>query len=64
MGTVTTRRIHEPVGTHDSYRVLDDGIWPRGLKKDAAVIDLWLKEAAPNKQLARQPLDPYPTPSL
>lgn len=34
----------------DGYRILINGIWPRGVTKDKAMVDAWLKEAAPSKQ--------------
>lgn len=37
----------------DGYRVLVDRLWPRGIKKEAAQIDLWLKEVAPSNELRK-----------
>jgi uncharacterized protein YeaO (DUF488 family) len=45
------RRIYEDPSPDDGKRVLVDRVWPRGLTKDAASIDLWLKEAAPSTRL-------------
>ena len=52
MGTIGTRRVYEssPQGT---YRILVDRIWPRGLSKEDAAVDLWLKEVAPSAALRR-----------
>jgi uncharacterized protein YeaO (DUF488 family) len=48
---VTVKRIYEPAAPQDGYRVLVDRLWPRGIKKEAAHIDQWLKEVAPSTQL-------------
>lgn len=48
-----TKRIYEPAASADGYRVLVDRIWPRGVKKSEATIDLWLKELAPSTELRR-----------
>ncbi len=47
------KRIYEPPQAGDGYRVLVDRLWPRGLSKDKADIDLWLKEIAPSNGLRR-----------
>jgi uncharacterized protein YeaO (DUF488 family) len=49
--TIRLKRIYEPVGEQDGYRVLVDRLWPRGVSKDDAAIDLWLKEVAPSRSL-------------
>jgi uncharacterized protein YeaO (DUF488 family) len=46
--TVTLKRIYEPPDKADGTRVLVDRLWPRGLAKDKAHIDLWLREIAPS----------------
>ena len=45
------KRAYEPADPGDGMRVLVDRLWPRGLHKDAAGIDLWLKEIAPSTEL-------------
>ena len=50
---VEIKRVYEPPSLSDGQRVLVDRLWPRGLKKSAARIDLWLKELAPSHQLRR-----------
>lgn len=45
------KRAYEAPSTEDGRRVLVDRLWPRGLSKDKAAIDLWLKEAAPSNEL-------------
>ena len=48
---VKTKRIYEPAAATDGYRVLVDRLWPRGLTKEAARIDRWMKEVAPSNEL-------------
>jgi uncharacterized protein YeaO (DUF488 family) len=49
--TVTIKRVYEDATPSDGYRVLVDRLWPRGVSKSRAAIDLWLKEIAPSPQL-------------
>jgi len=49
--TVRIKRIYHPPEKADGLRVLVDGMWPRGIKKDEAQIDLWLKDIAPSAVL-------------
>lgn len=48
---VNIKRIYEPAEKNDGYRILVDRLWPRGLTKESAKIDLWLKEVAPSTEL-------------
>jgi uncharacterized protein YeaO (DUF488 family) len=50
---VRTKRIYEPPSDADGYRVLIDGIWPRGISRERAAIDLWARELAPSAPLRR-----------
>jgi len=50
-GSVALKRAYEPTAPEDGQRVLVDRLWPRGLSKDKAAIDLWLKEIAPSTAL-------------
>lgn len=45
------KRIYDEPAGDDGYRVLIDRLWPRGLSKEKAAIDLWLKEIAPSEGL-------------
>jgi uncharacterized protein YeaO (DUF488 family) len=45
------KRAYEPPAPEDGFRVLVDRLWPRGLSREAAAIDLWLKEIAPSAEL-------------
>jgi uncharacterized protein YeaO (DUF488 family) len=48
------KRVYEPAAEDDGLRVLVDRLWPRGLTKQKARIDLWLKEIAPSVALRRR----------
>jgi len=48
---IRTKRIYEPLDPDEGYRVLVDRVWPRGMSKEKARIDSWLKELAPSKEL-------------
>jgi uncharacterized protein YeaO (DUF488 family) len=50
---LVVKRAYEPAEESDGYRVLVDGLWPRGLSKSRARIDSWLKEIAPSAELRR-----------
>ena len=45
------KRVYEPVSAKDGYRILVDRLWPRGLSKERAAVDLWLKDIAPSTEL-------------
>jgi len=47
------KRVYETPKEEDGYRVLVDRLWPRGLKKEAAKIDLWMKDVAPSDPLRK-----------
>ncbi|HSS98511.1 MAG TPA: DUF488 family protein, partial [Terriglobales bacterium] len=51
--TIRIKRIYEPAEAQDGYRVLVDRLWPRGVSKQDAAIDLWLKEVAPSAALRK-----------
>jgi uncharacterized protein YeaO (DUF488 family) len=51
--SVAVKRVYEPVSPKDGYRILVDRLWPRGLSKDRAAVDLWLKDIAPSTELRR-----------
>lgn len=48
---ITTKRVYEPYSRTDGYRVLVERLWPRGLSKANAHVDLWAKEIAPSTEL-------------
>lgn len=47
------KRIYENSVEEDNCRVLVDGLWPRGISKERAHLDLWLKEIAPSNELRK-----------
>ena len=49
---ISIERIYNPV-KGDGLRILVDRLWPRGLTKDEAKIDLWLKEIGPSNELRK-----------
>jgi uncharacterized protein YeaO (DUF488 family) len=48
------KRVYEPPDTADEARILVDRLWPRGLSREGARIELWLKEIAPSDALRRR----------
>ncbi len=48
---IKLKRIYELPEKSDGFRILVDRLWPRGVKKEAAKIDLWLKDIAPSPDL-------------
>lgn len=51
--TVTIKRVYEPATPKDGSRVLVDRLWPRGLSKQKAAIDEWLRDLAPSNELRK-----------
>jgi uncharacterized protein YeaO (DUF488 family) len=47
------KRAYEPAHPDDGTRILVDRLWPRGITKDSAGIDLWLKDVAPSNELRK-----------
>lgn len=50
---IQTKRIYEPATATDGYRILVDRLWPRGLTKEAAAVDRWMKDVAPSHELRK-----------
>ncbi len=50
---VRLKRAYEPASPSDGTRVLIDRLWPRGVTKQNAKIDEWLKEVAPSTELRK-----------
>lgn len=50
---IKIKRIYEPFATADGYRILVDRLWPRGIKKEKAHVDDWLKDVAPSTALRK-----------
>ena len=52
--SIKIKRIYDRPEPEDGFRVLVDRLWPRGIRKDEARLDLWLKEVAPSTALRRE----------
>lgn len=50
---IKLKRIYEEYDKDDGFRILIDRLWPRGLSKEKAKIDIWLKEVAPSDGLRK-----------
>ena len=50
---ITIKRIYQEPSETDGFRVLVDRIWPRGMTKERAKLDLWMKEIAPTTELRK-----------
>lgn len=53
MPEIRTKRAYEQPSRGDGLRVLVDRLWPRGLSREKAKVDLWLRELAPSDELRR-----------
>lgn len=51
MEKIGIKRIYEPYDSKDGFRILVDRLWPRGIKRENARVDLWMKEVAPSTAL-------------
>jgi len=50
---IAVKRIYDTKDEEDGFRILVDRLWPRGVKRSEAHIDLWLKEAGPSTDLRK-----------
>jgi len=50
---IALKRIYEKPEVNDGKRILIDKLWPRGMKKDEATVDEWIKEVAPSDKLRK-----------
>ena len=50
---IALKRVYEQPAKEDGTRILVDRLWPRGLSKEKAHVDLWLKEVAPSNELRK-----------
>lgn len=50
---IKIKRVYEPVSPDDGKRILVDRLWPRGIKREEAKIDEWLKDVAPSDNLRK-----------
>ena len=52
-GNVKLKRAYEPRATEDGRRILVDRLWPRGVSKERAAIDQWMKDISPSTALRK-----------
>jgi uncharacterized protein YeaO (DUF488 family) len=50
---IRIKRVYEKPSREDGIRVLVDRLWPRGLTKERAAVDLWMKNIAPSTELRK-----------
>lgn len=50
---IYVKRVYEPASNEDGHRILVDRLWPRGLSKEQAHIDEWVKVLAPSNELRK-----------
>ena len=53
MRELQCKRIYDAPSPSDGFRVLVDRLWPRGVRREVAALDLWAKELAPSAELRR-----------
>ena len=53
MNEIKIKRVYDAADEHDGYRILADRLWPRGIAKVKADIDLWEKNIAPSAELRK-----------
>lgn len=51
--TIKLKRIYEPAAKSDGKRILVDRLWPRGVSKEKAALDQWMKDVAPSNELRK-----------
>lgn len=50
---IRIKRVYDEPAKTDGYRILVDGLWPRGVTRGSVRMEAWLKEAAPSAELRR-----------
>ena len=53
MSTLQIKRVYETPSPEDGMRILVERLWPRGLTREKAAIDLWMKDIAPSAELRK-----------
>ena len=48
---IKLKRVYDPPEADDGQRILVDGLWPRGLSREKAKLDEWMKDLAPSREL-------------
>lgn len=51
--SLKVKRVYETPNPKDGFRILVDRLWPRGLTKEKAAVDVWLKNIAPSTELRK-----------
>ena len=51
--SISVKRVYDEPSANDGYRVLVDRLWPRGLSREIAHVDLWLRDIAPSTVLRK-----------
>ena len=60
---LVVKRVYEPASGEDGFRVLTDRLWPRGVSKEKAAVDVWAKDVAPStglRQWFHQNMEEWP----
>ena len=52
--SISLKRVYDPIAADDGTRILVDRLWPRGIAKAKAGIDLWLKDISPSDELRKR----------
>lgn len=50
---IQLKRVYESPEESDGYRILTDRLWPRGISREKAALDLWAKDMAPSSELRK-----------
>ena len=50
---IKIKRVYDSPAMEDGFRILVDRLWPRGISKEKANVDLWLREIAPSDDLRK-----------
>jgi len=50
---IKIKRIYDPVSPEDGRRIYIDRLWPRGLRKEEAIFDEWIKDISPSDELRK-----------
>ncbi|MGN6616661.1 MAG: DUF488 domain-containing protein [Ilyomonas sp.] len=53
MTEIKIKRVYDTAEKTDGFRILVDRLWPRGIKKENAHVDVWMKEVAPSTELRK-----------
>lgn len=51
---ISVKRVYDEFSEEDGFRILVERLWPRGITKEKAKIDLWMKEIAPSTELRKR----------